>query len=193
MTSEATVRVRADAPDRTASEAILATFVGTDVARSTWAGWLWSNAHFVRVVEWSYPTSTVTVRNLLFAGDSSWLVLFAVPPVFLIVAGALAARRAPVGTVAELPAFRIKLPAAAVRGMGVWVGYLPLTVLGTFLFSVPTDHATLAPFAPSLVGAIVIAGFAYPVIFGGIGGWLGAQRRSRSGRAEADGPSRSTG
>lgn len=189
VAADVTVEVRAAAPGRGAvAEQPLASLVGPDIDPATWAGWLWSNAHFVGVVEWSYPTSTVAAPNLLFAGDASWLVLFAVPPVLLAVAGALAARGESADTVAELPVLRLKLPAGAVRGMGVWVGYLPATVLGAFLFSVPTSHAALAPFAPSLVGAVLIAGLAYPLAFGGLGGWLGPRLRSRADRSTADEP-----
>jgi hypothetical protein len=115
-----TVGVRAAAPGRSAvAERPLTSLVGTDVDLTTWAGWLRSNAHFVGVVEWSYPTSPVAVPNLLFAGDASWLIRFAVPPTFLAVAGALAARDESAGTVTELPLLRLKLPACAVRGMGI--------------------------------------------------------------------------
>lgn len=187
LAADVTVRVRAGAPGPgTVAERTLASLVGPDVPVTTWAGWLWSNAHFVRVVEWSYPTSTVAVPNLLFAGDASWVALFAVPPVLLAVASALAAHGESAGTVAELPVLRLTLPAGAVRGMGVWVGYLPATVLGAFLFSTPTSDASLAPFAPSLVGAFVVAGVLYPLVFGGLGGWLGVRFQSRTDRPAAD-------
>lgn len=190
VAADVTVKVRAAAPGRGAvAEQPLSSLVGADIDPATWAGWLWSNAHFVGVVEWSYPTSTVAVPNLLFAGDASWLVLFAVPPVLLAAAGALAARGESADTVAELPVLRLRLPAGAVRGMGVWVGYLPISVLGAFGFSTPTAHAGLAPFAPSLVGAFVIAGLGYPLAFGGLGGWLGPRLRSRDDRSPADEPS----
>lgn len=179
LAADVTVEVRAAAPGRGAvAEQPLSSLVGPEVDPATWAGWLWSNAHFVGVVEWSYPTSTVGVPNLVFVGDATWLVLFAAPPLLLAAAGALAAHGESAGTVAELPVLRLTLPAGAVRGMGVWVGYLPASVLGAFLFSTPTSHASLAPFAPSLVGAFVIAGGLYPLAFGGLGGWLGSRLRS---------------
>jgi hypothetical protein len=59
-------------------------------------------------------------------------------------------------------------------------------VLGAFLFSAPTNHAALAPFAPSLVGAVVLAGIVYPLVFGGLGGWLEVRYRSRADRSEGD-------
>lgn len=178
LAADVSVSVRAGAPGlNPVVERTLASLVGAEIAPSTWAGWLWSNAHFVRVVEWSYPTSTVGVPNLLVAGDASWLALFAVPPLFLAVAGALAARRESAGTVAELPVIRLTLPAGAVRGMGLWVGYLPSVVLASFRFSMPTAHAALAPLAPGLVGTVVVAGFLYPLGFGGLGGWLGTWLR----------------
>lgn len=187
LAAEVPVRVRAAAPGLgTVVERTLASLLGTDVPATTWAGWLWSNAHFVGVAEWSYPTSTVPVPNLLFASDASWLVIFAVPPVLLAAAGALSAHSESAGTVAELPALRLKLHAGAVRGMGIWVGYLPAAVLGAFLFSAPTSHAALAPFAPSLAGSFVIAGLLYPLAFGSLGGWLGTRLRSRANRSAAD-------
>lgn len=187
LAAEVPVRVRAAAPGLgTVAERTLASLVGTDVPATTWAGWLWSNAHFVGIVEWSYPTSTVAVPNLLFAGDASWLVLFAVPPVFLVVAGALSAQGESAGTVAQLPVVRLTLPAGAVRGMGIWVGYLPAAILGGFLFSAPTSHAALAPFAPSLAGSFVITGLLYSLAFGSLGGWLGTRLRGRANRSAAD-------
>lgn len=190
LAADVSVSVRAGAPGLSpVVERTLASLVGTEIAPWTWAGWLWSNAHFVRVVEWSYPTSTVAVPNLLVAGDATWLVLFGVPPLLLAVAGANAARREPAGTVDELPVLRLRLPAGAVRGMGVWVGYLPATVLGAFLFSTPTAHAALAPLAPGLVTTFVLAGLLYPLVFGGLGGWLGTRLRARADRASADEPS----
>lgn len=187
VVNDVPVSVRAGAPGLSPTvEPTLLSLVGGDVPVTTWAGWLWSNAHLVRVVEWSYPTSTVAVPNLLVAGDPRWLGLFAVPPLLLAVAGALAARREQAGTVAELPVLRLTLPAGAVRGMGLWVGYLPAAVLGAFLFSTPTSHAALAPLAPGLVGSVVIAGLLYPLAFGGLGGWLGTWLRSRADRSAAD-------
>lgn len=189
LAADVSISVRAGAPglspvvDRT-----LASLVGTEVAPWIWTGWLWSNAHFVRVVEWSYPTSTVAVPNLLVAGDATWLALFAVPPLLLAVAGGIAARHETAGTVAELPVLRLRLPAGAVRGMGVWVGYLPAAVLGAFLVSTPTTHAALAPLAPGLASTFVLAGLLYPLAFGGLGGWLGTRLRARSDPASAGEP-----
>lgn len=189
LTADVPVSVRAGAPGLSpVVERTLASLVGTEMAPSTWAGWLWSNAHFVRVVEWSYPTSTVAVPNLLIAGEATWLALFAVPPLLLAVGGALAARREQAGTVAELPVLRLTLPAGAVRGMGLWVGYLPAAVLGAFLFSTPTAHAALAPLAPGLVSTFIIAGLLYPLAFGGLGGWLGTRLRAERSPVDETSP-----
>ena len=165
------VRVRSFATASTVPDPTLLELVGA-VPRTTLAAWVHANAHLVRVVEWSYPTTGATVPNLLLAGEPGRLLLFAVPPALLGLAGAILARGTTPGTYDELPLVRLALPAGAVRGTAVWVGYLPAAVLAAFVASAPTSNPSLAPFAPGLVGTVVLMGFVYPLVFGGLGGWL---------------------
>lgn len=183
-----TVRVRPGGPGGMTTEPSLASLTGSPLDPVTWAGWLWANAHFVPIVEWSYPASDVTVPNLVLAGNPSWLGLVLLPPVLLMAAGGIAARRSQHGHVATLPVLRVQLPAGLVRGMAVWIGYLPATVFAAFLFSSPTTNDALSPFAPSLVGAFALAGMAYPIVFGGLGGWWGAWLRAVLSPNARDGP-----
>lgn len=176
------VRVREFAPVSTLTDPTLAGLVG-EVSRPTLAAWVYANAHLVRVVEWSYPTTGAVVPNLVLTGSPGRLVLLAVPPAVLASAGGFLARNETPGTVDDLPLLRLSLPAGAVRGMAVWVGYLPAAVIAAFATSAPTSHPSLAPFAPGLVGAVVLMGVAYPLAFGGLGGWLAT--RLRSARASA--------
>lgn len=187
IATEVPVRIRMGEPGSFVGDSSLATLVGGGLEPSAWAGWLLYNAHFVEVVEWSYPLSDVAVPNLLLAGGGTLPVLFALPPVALALAGALAARNVRPDTVAEFPVLRVALPAGVVRGMGVTPGYLPLAVVGAFLFSVPTANESLAPFAPGLLASALVVGLLYPLVFGGFGGWLGARVAGSAGRPAAGG------
>lgn len=187
IATEVPVRIRMGGPGSSVSQPTLSTVVGGGLEPSAWAGWLFYNAHLVAVVEWSYPLSDVAVPNLLLARGGTLLVLFALPPVVLALAGALAARTVRPDTVAEFPVLRVKLPAGVVRGMGVTPGYLPLAVVGAFLFSVPTANESLAPFAPGLLASALVMGMLYPLVFGGLGGWLGARVFGSAGRTAAAG------
>lgn len=122
------------------------------------------------VLAWTYPTSSVAVPKRVLAGRPRWLGLFLLSPLLLMAADGLTARRVHHGLVAALAVLRVKLPASLVRGMAGWIGYLPVTVLAAFLFSLPRTNDTVAPLAPSLIGAIGLTGTTYPVAFGGIGG-----------------------
>lgn len=66
--------------------------------------------------------------------------------------------------------------AAAQSGALLVAGYLPLSVVGVFLFewSLGQDGASLS-IAPDMITGIILAGIVYPVVLGGIGGYLGAQ------------------
>lgn len=89
-----------------------------------------------------------------------------VPPLLLLIAGFLIAwRRSRTG------AFD-----AARAGAMVVLGYLPgillLLWVATFQVIFPVGDVVLLEITPSLVQGVVIAGVAYPVLFGGLGGLL---------------------
>ncbi|MFD1599298.1 transporter [Halobellus rarus] len=127
----------------------------------TWklVGWIFYSAHYV--------TSEIpglfgsTAVNLVGEGDAFPTALFLLPPLVLVVAGGLVAA---VG--------RTETPlAGAVGGASVTLGYLPLAIAGAFLFSISVGDSTAGP---TLVTAILLAGIVYPLVFGAIGGAVGA-------------------
>ncbi|WP_418286213.1 transporter [Halorubrum sp. DTA46] len=120
-------------------------------------GWLFYNSHFV---ETEIPSLVGGVRSLSLIAEAdggSLTLLYAVPPLLLIVAGLAAARVA--GAVE---------PADGARsGAFVVAGYLPLAVIGAFAFRYSVGEGVVAP---DLITAALLAGVVYPVAFGAIGG-----------------------
>jgi hypothetical protein len=88
------------------------------------------------------------------------------PPVLLGIAGFVVASRA----------VRTDLGDAAKAGAHVVLGYLPGIVavvsVASYQLSVPVVDATLLEISPNVLSAIGIAGLAYPLVFGGLGGAL---------------------
>ncbi|MFB6360062.1 MAG: hypothetical protein ABEH59_01940 [Halobacteriales archaeon] len=136
------------------------------ISSTVWAGWLFSNAHFVPLeLETSFRVTTESIPNILLAAEqSSLLILFLIPPIALLIAGWLSGR-------ASRPSIGAMLPAGASQGLLTITGYLPLTLAGVFLFSVSRSMDGFG-IGPDLLLGVVMMGILYPVIFGGIGGWL---------------------
>lgn len=136
------------------------------ISSTVWAGWLFSNAHFVPLrLDTSIRLTTESIPNiLLVAPQSSLLILFLIPPIALLITGWLSGRLG-------RPSVDGMLPAGSKQGLLVVIGYLPLTVAGILLFSVsrPMDGFGIGP---NLLLGVLVMGIIYPVIFGGIGGWL---------------------
>lgn len=155
------------------------------VSSTTWAGWLFYNAHGVPFsVRVPGRGTSGSVPNLLLAADDGLLpLLFVVPPLLLVAAGAVLARDA-----SAVPAG--SLPAGAGRGATVVAGYLPLSVAGALVFTVPGfNPMNYGNLAPHLLGSVLVMGGLYPLVFGGLGGWVVTRvraARSDDGRAEAD-------
>lgn len=137
------------------------------VSPINWAGWLFHNAHFVplslsvegRGVSMSDP-------NVLLAADSRvLLILFLVPPLLLIAAGALSV------AMQSSPSYGGTLPRGATSGMMVIAGYLPLAVVGAVIFAIgePMGYRGISP---NLLWSVLLMGIGYPLLFGGLGGWL---------------------
>jgi hypothetical protein len=155
----------------TAETGDLAAYLGTNgVLVPAWkgAGWLFNGAHFV-------PLATEAVEgsvNLVAAARPAYELLYLVPPVVLVGGGALAARAFGGRTVWH----------SASAGALVFLGYLPLSLAGTLAFSVGTG-ATLVH--PKYLPAAAVAGVAYPVVFGSLGGVLGHELRERRASRES--------
>jgi hypothetical protein len=128
-------------------------FAGDPVAWKL-VGWLFYNAHGVAAtVPGLFGESTV---NFVAEGEGLALTgLYVVVAVTLVAAGlAVAWGR---GSVAD----------GARAGATVVLGYLPLAVVGAFLFRVSVDDAVAGP---TLVTAILLAGLFYPLVLGAVGG-----------------------
>ncbi|ACM57433.1 transport system permease protein [Halorubrum lacusprofundi ATCC 49239] len=124
---------------------------------STWqaAGWLFYNAHFVDTMSPGVFGGAQST-NLIMEADGGSL-LFILPPLLLLVAGVVAGRAAGASDPAE----------GAQAGAFVLTGYLPLAVIGAFLFRYTVGDGSVAP---DLITAVLLAGAVYPAVFGAIGG-----------------------
>jgi hypothetical protein len=125
----------------------------------TWkaVGWLFYNGHFV---DTQIPSLVGGSRmtNLIAQADGGTLtLLYVVPPVLLVVAGLAASRIAGATEPAD----------GAKAGAFVIAGYLPLAVVGAFLFRHSVGGGTVAP---ALVTAVLLAGAVYPAALGAVGG-----------------------
>jgi len=127
----------------------------------TFAGRLFYNAHFVDS-EFSQGGRTETY-NLLSEGlefTVPELFWYLVPVALLLYAGYALTNRQ----------YRIDSQGhAAAIGATVVAGYLPLVLLGTFLFE--EEGAS-----PETGTAIILAGLFFPLVLGGIGGYVATTR-----------------
>ena len=118
------------------------------------AGWLFYNAHFVGVVVGGEAVSLVDA--LRESGTVPASLFYAIQPAVLYLAGnSVAVTRATPDD---------SRPRRGAMGAATAAGYLPLSVLGAVAF-------TAEGAGPNLVGAALIAGLAYPVLLGGLGGY----------------------
>ncbi|MDZ5809836.1 transporter [Halorubrum sp. AD140] len=125
----------------------------------TWQaiGWVFYNGHFVDTQVPSLVGGARSVNLVSQADGGSLTLLFVVPPVLLIVAGLVAGRLAEATEPVD----------GATAGALVLVGYLPLAVVGAFLFRYSVGDGTVAP---DLITAVLLAGMVYPAVFGAVGG-----------------------
>ncbi len=142
---------------------------GTPPSRWVLSGWMFYNAHFVPT---SLPTAdtvngfrSLTNRSLLSMVGGPFFLLYLVPPLLLFGAGYVAVRTG-------------KTPGAngpRNAGASIAVGYLPLFVVGTFVFAASAANAAVTA-SPDGIPAIFL-GLVYPIVFGALGGMV-AERRS---------------
>jgi hypothetical protein len=114
---------------------------------TTWkvVGWILHGAHFVSVSVGPRSANVVTEAGGIY------LVMVAVVPLLLFLAGVM------LGSGGY----------GAAAGASVAVGYLPLSLAGSFLFEV--NFLTVG-IGPDPLFSILIMGIGYPVLFGGLGG-----------------------
>jgi len=125
-------------------------------------GWLYYNAHNVAFTTPALGSGRVS-QNLVADGNAPML-LYLVPAVALLLAGFVVARAGDAGDAES----------GARAGVTVTLGYAVLAVIGLFVFrysvgdsSIHVDYAL----------GVLLAGVAYPAVFGGLGGVLGAVTR----------------
>ena len=125
-------------------------------------GWVLYNAHFVPTelsasglgVSQSETTNFLAQAPNLTVPRPLWTLVIVVA---LAVAGYVVASRSS--------------GSGQKAGAAVVIGYLPLAVAGTFLFQVNRGNSVgNATIGPETIPAIVVAGIAFPVICGAIGG-----------------------
>lgn len=131
-------------------------------------GWLFYNAHLVSVRVPSMGGDRMV--NLVSRSEGDALVLlYALAPVLLVLAGAAVARYGNADRVGS----------AAASGAAVVAGYLPLVVVGAFV--VAHTFGGDVRVAPDLVTAVALAGVVYPAFFGAVGGALWSWLSGSSG------------
>lgn len=123
-------------------------------------GWLYYNAHVVATRVPAVGGGDRSVNFISQADGGSIVLLYALVPALLVLAGAAVARYGN----ADRPG------SAAASGAAVVVGYLPLAVLGSF--AVGHTFGGDLRVAPDLVTAVALAGVVYPAFFGAVGGAL---------------------
>ncbi|MFW6153562.1 MAG: transporter [Halobacteriota archaeon] len=125
-------------------------------------GWLYYSAHFVdtRITARFGPGQATFYVDLVREGGGNLELLYLVPVVALLLAGLLVAWSARPDSLGE----------GAVAGATVALGYLVAVVVGLVVFA----HAGNRP---DPMPAILVAGVLYPVVFGGVGGAIGASIR----------------
>jgi hypothetical protein len=111
------------------------------------AGWLFLDSHQVGL--------QFDGRHLNFVSFAGVEYLILVAPILLVVAGALVARWSASDTRRQ----------GLVDGATVAIGYLVFVAV----FATLVQHANVRP---RLLRSVVIAGVVYPVVFGGLGGFL---------------------
>lgn len=133
-------------------------FGGQTVAVWQGVGWLFYNAHFVATRSTGGLGGTRSINFIAESDEPGAVLLYLVPIVLLVVAGLLVARWDGAQETAD----------AATAGVTVVFGYLPLAILGRFLFQYDGSVA------PDIVTAVLLAGAVYPLVFGALGGAIWA-------------------
>lgn len=133
------------------------------------SGWLFYNAHQIRVSV-PDPTGGITRVNLLASAGGEFSLLYLVPPVLLVLAGLFATFRA-----SDVRELRFDLGDTAFRrywyngAFPVMFGYMPLAVVGAWMFR-------MEGFGPDILLGWILAGMVYPFVFAGLGGVLAMER-----------------
>jgi uncharacterized protein (DUF2062 family) len=158
-------RVRSEL-SRMQVDATLSLFGSGGIAPWQITGWYFYGAHFVDISVTS-SAMDLSVETLEASTSNPRVLLFALPPLLLVIAGLLAAH------LASARGWAV----AVAAGLTVVPGYFVLAFVGAFLTQV---SIVIAAVGPELTHALA-AGFVYPLVFGPLGGVLAATiQRSRA-------------
>ncbi|QLG63022.1 transporter [Halorarum salinum] len=124
-------------------------------------GWYFYNAHFVNVLIPNFG-GTRTENLIASGGDGSLSLLYAVPPLVLLLAGVAVAAYSN----ADDPA------GGAVMGLTLVPVYALLALVGTFVFAYGSGDG--GSVRPDYVTGVLLAGVVYPLVFATTGGVLGS-------------------
>ena len=140
-------------------------FFGGDSATYELVGWVFYNAHLVDI---SYTGVGVFTPPRSFIGgeDGFTVLLYLIPPALLVIAGLAVGRYQGAAEPTQ----------GAIAGALVTPGYLVLSIVGAFLFTVSVGDASGAP---DLIPAVLVAGLVYPTVFGALGGVLASVTADR--------------
>lgn len=149
---------RAGSIDDDLRDAVLA-FPDEDVTVDG-VGWLFYNAHYVFTEHSRQMAAGTFSVNVITENGGSLYALYVLPPALLILAGAT--------VVVLVDATDTPLDSVRAGGMVV-AGYLPLSAIGTTVFTVRLGPELIRP---DPVFSILLAGLVYPIAFGILGGLL---------------------
>ena len=140
-------------------------FFGGESATYELVGWVFYNAHLVDI---SYTGVGVFTPPRSFIGgeDGFTVLLYLIPPALLVIAGLAVGRYQGAAEPTQ----------GAIAGALVTPGYLVLSIVGAFLFTVSVGDASGAP---DLIPAVLVAGLVYPTVFGALGGVLASVTADR--------------
>jgi len=151
-------------------------FGSSDAETIDVVGWFFYSTHHVDIV----ATQNGETESYNIFGEASDLMIpepiwYLIPIVLLGAAGYLAA--------AELRGREATTQNAAIAGATVIAGYLPLAAAGTFLFEYETEQTIFGQTISTSISidqtmGIVLAGIAFPLVLGAIGGVIYAAQSS---------------
>ena len=134
---------------------------GDPIPAWTGVGWYFYNAHYVDVLVPGFGGTRA--ENFVASADGGNLVLlFAVPPLLLLLAGLAASAYSSARDAID----------GALAGLAVVPPYFLLAVVGAFVFAYGTGDG--GSVHPDYVTAVLLAGLVYPGVFGAVGGALGS-------------------
>ncbi|MFC3959220.1 hypothetical protein [Halovivax cerinus] len=164
---------------------LLTTLLIRDEVRETvdpvpeWKGtaWYYFSAHFVELERggsvggWS---GTETIDLIAESGSANAELLYLIPPVVLLLGGALLAVRLDAGDLGQ----------AVVAGVPVTIGYGVVMSLGALVAESSSEGSffgieTSESIGPVLLPAVVIAGVLYPLVFATVGSVVASLITSR--------------